>query len=427
MIFPLPNPPDALRREIALRNESALSRDPALGSDLRILILAPIGKDAQLISALLDRSRIPNEVCASPLALAQAISSGAGAALIAECALFPQVVADIAEVLRNQPGWSDFPLMLLTVHGEVTEQSQRRRALREPLGNVYLLERPLRPETLLGAVEGALRTRRRQYQVRDQLALYRLAEEALRKSEKLAVTGRLAASIAHEINNPLESVINLLYLMRGAEAQDLPAYLTLAEQELARVTEITKQTLKFYREPLKPAPTDIIEILESVLGLYHSRLTAAEIDVEKDFAPVPSIVAGAGELRQLFANLIGNAIDSMRTGGRLRLVARRARSLKNINDGSNDHSWGVSVTVADVGSGIPQDIVGKVFEPFITTKGDTGTGLGLWVVTEILKKHSGTIRVRSSTKPGQSGTVFTVFLPDSEFQLQAIAQKAIAC
>ena len=409
-------------------------------NDLRILILAPVGKDAQLLSELLRRSDIANEVMESSSSLARAMAAGAGAALIAEEALTTEAVAEVIAVLQQQPSWSDFPLIVLTVHGEVTGQSQRRRALREPLGNVLLLERPLRPETLLGTIESCLHTRQRQYQMRRQMEQFKLAEEALRKAEKLAIAGRLAASIAHEINNPLESVMNLLYLMRQASAEDLPTYLAMAERELARVTEIAKQTLKFYREPLKPTPIDVAEILDSVLALYESRLTSIGIRVEKFYGPMPHLQAGAGELRQLFANIFGNAIDAMPLGGRLCIAADRALSpgrngrprsasggLGSVNGGgagssSNGRAGsettpterarrGVRITVGDTGSGIPAEILGRIFEPFVTTKGDTGTGLGLWVVDEIVQKHGGFIRVRSSTQPGRNGTVFSIFLP----------------
>ncbi len=376
-------------------------------ADLRILILAPRGKDARLLSSLLDRASLTNQVTTSVQELVDAIQHGAGVALIAEEALTSNSISQLAEVLRHQPRWSDFPLIVLTVSGEVTGRSQKRRAMREPLGNVLLLERPLRPETLLGTVESALRIRRRQYQLCQQVEQFKLAEEALRKSEKLAVAGRLSASIAHEINNPLESVMNLLYLMRTATREELPPYLQMAEQELGRVTEITKQTLRFYREPAKHAMTDVSKVLESVLALFHSRIVALNILLEKQFRPIPSIWGGEGELRQLFANLVGNAIDSMPGGGRLRIAARCAHSLHG-----DPPARGVRVTVADTGCGIPPEILEKVFEPFVSTKGDTGTGLGLWVSSEILHKHAGTICVRSSTSPDHSGTVFSVFLPN---------------
>jgi signal transduction histidine kinase len=234
---------------------------------------------------------------------------------------------------------------------------------------------------------------------------YERAQEALRRSEKLAVTGRLAASIAHEINNPLEAVTNLLYLIRteSSEAR-LANYLDEAERELARVTEITTQTLRFYREPNKPIQTELAAVLESVLVLYQSRLTAANIRVGRELRIASAtVLSSPGELRQVIANIIGNAIDAMRRGGRLRIRISRTRDPAGAAN--------VRLTIADSGSGIPRDLIPKIFEPFITTKGETGTGLGLWVTGEIVRKNGWNIQVRSSQAPGRSGTTFSLRMP----------------
>ncbi len=236
---------------------------------------------------------------------------------------------------------------------------------------------------------------------------YARAQEALRLTEKLAVTGRLAASIAHEINNPLEAVTNLLYLMRNNPSpEDLNSYLDIAEQELARVTEITKQTLRFYREPSQPVQTELSTVVQSVLLLYNSRLMGAGVTVEREIRASSSMVLSSpGELRQVIANLIANAIDAMRLGGRLRV--RIATGPDPFRPGETR----IRLTVADTGSGISKDVLPGIFEPFVTTKGETGTGLGLWVTEEIMRKNGWTILVRSSTTPGHSGTVFIVFIP----------------
>jgi signal transduction histidine kinase len=224
-------------------------QDTAWSSSQSALVVAPIGRDAELICAMLYRSSIECFALSSVSDALERLAS-AGVLVIAEEALNAEIIHDLARVLAHQPPWSDLPVVVLTVPGEVTAESQRRRAMREPLGNVLLVERPARPETLISSVRSALRARARQYEIRDQMEQYRLAEEALRKSEKLAVAGRLAASIAHEINNPLESVTNLLFLMRSSTTDEkIEEYGRLAEQELARVTEIAKQTLQFYREP----------------------------------------------------------------------------------------------------------------------------------------------------------------------------------
>jgi signal transduction histidine kinase len=339
--------------------------------------------------------------------LSDNISEGAGAAIITEEALRGDTVHDLEPVLKQQPAWSDFPVILLVAGGRVTAESERLRRLRMPLGNVLLLERPLRPETLLSTLEVALRGRQRQYQVRDQMEQVARAQDALRRSEKLAVTGRLAASIAHEINNPLESVTNLLYLLRSeASSEKMRRYLDQAEQELARVTEITKHTLRYYREPNKPIQVDVTAILDSVLALYHSRLIAAQVSVRKEVrSMIVSIYANPGELRQIMANLIGNSMDAMRNGGELRL---RISSRPNPSTGNKRH---LCLTVADIGSGINPELLPTIFEPFITTKEETGTGLGLWVVQELAKKNGWSIRMRSSTSAAHHGTVFSVLIP----------------
>lgn len=259
---------------------------------------------------------------------------------------------------------------------------------------------------MLSTLEIALRGRQRQYQIRDQIQQYALAQAALLRSEKLAVTGRLAASIAHEINNPLEAVTNILYLMHGnLSPEQRKQYLADAEQELARVTEITKQTLRFYREPSQPTATDVSTVLDSVLRLHGSRLKAAGIHVNREIpSGTATVLSTPGELRQILANIIGNATDAMRHGGCLRIrIANRKQSQPG--------GGCVRLTIADNGTGISPDVLPTIFEPFVTTKGETGTGLGLWVTSEIIKKNGWKIRVRSSRNPGHRGTVFSLVIP----------------
>lgn len=382
-----------------------LSKRPA--DEFRTIVLAPTGRDAQLISAVIERSGSPCHIANSMDELCDAIRTGAGAAVVAEEACTRQAIAQLQPVLTAQPQWSDFPVLLLTAGGRVTAQSERLRQYRQPLGNVLLLERPIRPETLLSTLEMALRGRQRQYQIRDQMQQAELAQEALRRSEKLAVTGRLAASIAHEINNPLESVTNLLYLARTEPSPDVVRhYITLADQELARVTEITKNTLRFYREPSHPATVDMVKVLDSVLSLYSSRLNAAGIHVSRQMrSPSVLFTASLGELRQVIANIIGNALDAMRTGGRL-----------SVRISTEQRSWRANrnmarLTIADNGSGIPHQLITRIFEPFVTTKGETGTGLGLWVTAELARKNGWTIRVRSCPHAPRSGTTFSILIP----------------
>jgi signal transduction histidine kinase len=373
-------------------------------AERRTIILAPTGRDSELIAGLLQRAALPCHPVGAVAELAREIQKGPGAAIVSEEALAGKGIADIVKVVNQQPSWSDFPLILLTVGGQVTAESERLRELRRPLGNVFLLERPIRPETLLSTLEIALRGRQRQYQIRDQIVQYERAQEALRRSEKLAVTGRLAASIAHEINNPLEAVTNLLYLIKTESSEEKrKVYLAEAEREMARMTEITTHTLRFYREPNKPIRTDVAGVLQSVLVLYQPRLIAANITVERTVRmPEPNVLSSPGELRQILANIIGNAIDAMRRGGRLRIRISSAQ----MRDGLD----GVRLTIGDTGSGISPELLPKIFEPFVTTKGETGTGLGLWVTAEIVKRNGWTIAVRSSQRPGKSGTIFSLHM-----------------
>jgi PAS domain S-box-containing protein len=230
------------------------------------------------------------------------------------------------------------------------------------------------------------------------------AQEALLRSEKLAAAGRLAASISHEINNPLESITNLLYLalMDASLSGSTREYLSQAEQELARVSHITTQTLRFYRQTTNPTSADISSLLDSVLRLLKGRFSNTHVEIIRQYRAQRQLYCFEGELRQVFTNLISNALDAM-AGSSGRLLVRTSEA----------HNWatgdaGIRITVADSGSGIGREVLERIFEPFYSTKGNRGTGLGLWVSKEIVAKHHGTLRVRS--KVG-AGTTFTVFLP----------------
>jgi len=375
-------------------------------NELRVLVVAPTGRDGELICSLLAAHDISCVLSmTAEMALVDFVS-GAGALILAEEALTLPAISLWAARIDEQPSWSDFPLILLTGCGEVNEESRRRMRVREPLGNVVLLERPVRPETFVSTIQAALRSRGRQYQMRDYIARNHAAEQAIRRTEKLAVAGRLAASISHEINNPLASVTNLLYLIgTSSSLHEAKKHKEIAEKELARVSEIVTQTLQFYREPSKPTLVLISEIVDSALILYQSKLAYAEIVVERDFRECSPIVAMAGELRQVILNLIGNALDALSPGGRLKI------RISNTREHRNGARAGVRLTVADTGSGISREIRKTIFEPFVSTKGDTGTGLGLWISSEIIYRHSGTIQVKSSNLSQPTGTVFSVFLP----------------
>ena len=232
------------------------------------------------------------------------------------------------------------------------------------------------------------------------------SEEAIRRSEKLATTGRLAALIAHEINNPLEAVINLLYLARQ-DSSHAGEYLTQAEQEVGRVARLAQQTLGFVRDTSSPDSMDPAAIMDEILQLYSRKLEGRQIRVTRRYRNICQISGYSGELRQLLANLLVNAVDAMADGGSLQVRVATGRDWSSGREG-------VRITVADNGSGISRDNLRQIFEPFYTTKKDTGTGLGLWVSRGIVEKHGGSIRVRSRVDERATGTVFLIFLPQEQ-------------
>lgn len=371
--------------------------------ELRALVIAPTGRDGELICDLLARQDIQCELFPTAEGARIEAGSGAGAVIMAEEALLLPDIALWAAQMGAQPSWSELFFILLTVPGD---RSRRRMLAQLPLGNIVLLERPLRTETLISTVRAALRSRRRQYEMRDHLVAARLAEIALRKSEKLAVAGRLALSISHEINNPLAAVTNLLYLVGHASSLvEAKGMAEIADQELARVAEIVTQSLRFYRDPGMPNVVRIEEVVDSALALYRARIASAEIDVERDFRDCSPIVAMTGELRQVVLHLIGNAVEAIGRDGRL--IIRTA----NARQHSNGSLSGVRLTIADTGPGISPAIRNSLFEPFVSTKEDTKAGLGLWLSSQIVRKHGGTIQVKSRVLPRPSGAVFSVFLP----------------
>lgn len=231
------------------------------------------------------------------------------------------------------------------------------------------------------------------------------AEDALRASEKLAATGRLAATIAHEINNPLEAVTNFIFLAKCHT--DLPPavkrHLEIADQELARVTHIAQQTLGFYRDTTAPVRMDLATVLDDVILVYQRKVEYKSLRLITDYRPGLYLLGFRGELRQVFSNLLANAIDACHEEDRVWLRARRAT---NPRTGRPE----LRVQVADSGCGMPDAVRAQVFTPFFTTKQEVGTGLGLWVTQGIITKHGGTLRYRSNVGP-RHGTVFQVALP----------------
>jgi PAS domain S-box-containing protein len=235
----------------------------------------------------------------------------------------------------------------------------------------------------------------------------RRSEQTLQSTEKLASIGRLAATVAHEIHNPLDALGNLLYLVEHSNSLTEPnrSYIRLAKEELERVTSISEQMLTFSRESRQPVDVYLPEVLENVLTLYDARIRRMGVTVVKSFGKAPPVLAYPGEIRQVFSNLIGNALDAMNGPGRLILRTEPSHSWKRMEE------IGVRVLVCDTGSGVPLDVRDRLMEPFVTSKGEKGTGLGLWVCRGIVQKYHGVLRYHTSTIPGRSGTCFNVFFP----------------
>jgi signal transduction histidine kinase len=240
----------------------------------------------------------------------------------------------------------------------------------------------------------------------------RRTQEALLANEKLAVAGRLAATIAHEIHNPLDSVSNLLYLMKGGSTteEEFKQFIDMAERELARVTQISRAMLGLYRESRAPVPVDLQEILQDILLLMEHRFQELGVSVSSDI-PNPIVVdAFPAELRQVFTNLITNAAEAANSGGEVRISASALPA--GINNAGHKMPSGALVIIADNGSGISDEVRPHLFQPFFTTKGERGTGLGLWVSRGIIHKHGGTIDLASDTGGSAHGTVVSVFLAE---------------
>jgi signal transduction histidine kinase len=302
-----------------------------------------------------------------------------------------------AHLRANYP---DIPLIVLTVPEEKTE------LLAETDTSVWDVVSFSDIDRLPWSVARAIETRRLQAELRQ-------ARELLRSSQKSIAVGRLLGSIAHEINNPLEAIANLLYLgqRQVSDKSEVGLSLRMAEAELQRVGDITKQMLYFHRESKSVQEVLLSEVMESILVLYQNRLGMRRIQVVRQYGSDARLLAHPGELRQAFANLIANAIDAMPQGGQLILRIRKGRRCK------------VWVTVADRGHGIPRDVKHRLGELLFTSKGESGTGLGLWITYQLIAKYGGTIRVYSSTRPHSAGSVFRVCFSD-EGLLRATHQQS---
>jgi PAS domain S-box-containing protein len=239
----------------------------------------------------------------------------------------------------------------------------------------------------------------------EDISQHKRAEQALEKQEQMAAIGRLTSSIIHEINNPLEAVLNLIFLaQRAADLKEAMPYLRDAEQELGRASEITTQGLQFHRQSSYPTPANVIHILQSVLALFKEKFRTARVGVELETEDAPELLCFAGELRQVFVNLIANAVESMESGGQITI---RVRSGTDWQTGDR----GVRITIADTGSGLSLETRKRMYDAFYTTKGSGGSGLGLWVTARIVRKHRGHIHVRSRRAAQCGGTAFTLVFP----------------
>jgi PAS domain S-box-containing protein len=228
----------------------------------------------------------------------------------------------------------------------------------------------------------------------------RHADEALRRSERLATAGRLAATVAHEVNNPLEAITNLIFLCQhdpGA-TETIRAHLHLADEELRRVAHIVRQTLGFYRENTAPRMTNLAELVSNLVDVYRKRYTQKQIELQVDLDKTINAQVVPGEIRQVIANLLSNAFDACSAGCKVVVTMRK-------------HGDDARIEVADTGYGISEANQARLFEPFFTTKSDIGTGLGLWVSKGIVEKHGGDVTVKSSADQQSHGTTFTIRLP----------------
>jgi signal transduction histidine kinase len=250
-----------------------------------------------------------------------------------------------------------------------------------------------------GEVIGASKIAR---DISDRKKVERLAIEA----DKIATTGRMAAAIAHEINNPLASVLNLIFLVRqgGLSKEDTQNCLAMAESELERVSHIARQTLGYYRDTGLPSEVHLRDLMGNVLSVYKSKILTHGIVVDAKYSDLRKISVHPGEIVQVFSNVVSNAIDAMPHGGKLSISIIQAK--KTERDG-------LQIGVNDSGHGIRRQDLDKVFEPFFTTKGNLGTGIGLWVARQLVERHGGQISITSSTGSDDSGTNITIYLPFS--------------
>ncbi|GAA3765414.1 PAS domain S-box protein [Terriglobus aquaticus] len=301
-------------------------------------------------------------------------------------------------------------LRTLRAGGKIEHYETTRLSKTGELREVSVTISPIRDSS--GRVIGASKIARN---IADRKKVERLAIQA----EKLGATGRMAATIAHEINNPLASVMNLIYLAQQDDVsrEEQKSYLRIAENELERISHIARQTLGYYRDTVGPVSVHLHDLVNTVLTVYGNKLSGQGITVSTAFNDMKKICVSSGEIIQVFSNVVANAIDAMPKGGTLNIsVSRTMRLGKD----------GLVSTFSDTGRGISRDHVSQVFEPFFTTKGSLGTGIGLWVAKQIVERHGGQISLASSTETANSGTTITIHLPFiSEVSQGRVEQDAL--
>jgi len=245
-------------------------------------------------------------------------------------------------------------------------------------------------------------------QLQAEIIARKKAEDALIHSEKLASVGRMAAVLAHEINNPLEAVTNVLFLAQTTEGLPEAArqYLQLADAELKRIAHITRQTLGFYRESSAPTTFHLTVLLDSVVDLLQAKRISKRAIIDKQCEEQLQMTAFQGELRQVVSNLLVNSLDAIAEAGKITLRAAISRGFRG-----PEHC--IRINISDNGKGLSDKALSQIFQPFFTTKGSVGNGLGLWVSKQIVEKHGGSIQVRSSTNGPRQGTTVSVVLPVS--------------
>lgn len=370
----------------------------------RFVIVAPVGRDGKLICSFLHSCGYAVEYCHSIDEIDLADGSQISGLILTDEALTRDGFSALRALIDGQPEWSDLPVILLTSGPGEPRYAHVASRVRLEFRSVFLLDRPVRKEMLLSAVQVAYNSRLRQLQMRDAAARQFRSEETLRNTEKLATAGKLAATLAHEINNPLEALQNLLFLVENSSSlEEAIPFARMATQEVHRIQEITDLTLRLHRAPTQASLHDLSEIASSALLLFRGRLRSRRIKECVDLKPVTAWCS-AGEVRQAIVNLIGNSVDAMPDGGELHLKVSKA---------SKDGVGYARLTIADTGSGIPPEIRPNLFRQFFTTKGSRGTGLGLWLTRDIVRRNQGSLRFRSRTS-APTGTVFAMYLPLAE-------------